>query len=299
MHLTFLTDHRCAPIAQLCPSIDEVIALDRVAMRDGPLLSALKEMKNLVSDIRSRRFEVVVDFHSFRETNLLAWLSGAPSRLALRRQEESYLPFCFNLPPVNEDKGLHVADMFMKVTSRLGAIPTGSRTIVIPESIQQWASAITPSRQRIALYIDAPIVERIWPPERFAEIADFAIDSFGVEVFLLASPAGSSLIRRCLDASRRCESIREFSDLSLVHLSALIASSRLLISNDTGPMHIGPAVGVTTLGLFSVGFPEHFRPMGSKSRFLRGNPIENIQTSDVKEAVRQMWAMTAGLDLQY
>jgi ADP-heptose:LPS heptosyltransferase len=85
--------------------------------------------------------------------------------------------------------------------------------------------------------------------------------------------------------------------VTVLEVAALIDSSRLLISNDTGPMHFGPAVGVLTLGLFSVGYPEHFRPAGPNDRFLRANPIEKIQVSDVIETVEQMWA-TADPDLR-
>src|SRR6185369_5679286 len=68
--LTLLTGHRCAPIAKLCPAIDHVIEVDRVAMRDGPVWRALRQMARLVRDVKRRRFDLVVDFHSFRETNL-------------------------------------------------------------------------------------------------------------------------------------------------------------------------------------------------------------------------------------
>jgi len=89
--LTFLTGHRCAALAELCPHIDEVIAVNRVRMRDGSVVKAVREMIALVRDIRGRRFDLVVDFHSFRETNLLAWFSGASSRSGLKRFKKPYL----------------------------------------------------------------------------------------------------------------------------------------------------------------------------------------------------------------
>ena len=78
IRLTLLTGNLCAPLAEMCPAIDEVLAVDRVAMRDGPVRTALRDMHRLVRDVRRRRFDLVIDFHSFRETNLLTWLSGAP-----------------------------------------------------------------------------------------------------------------------------------------------------------------------------------------------------------------------------
>src|SRR5438132_8802104 len=103
----------------MCPAIDEVLAVDRVAMRDGPVRTALRDMHRLVRDVRRAGFDLVIDFHSFRETNLLTWLSGAPIRVAMKRDQTSYLGFCFNRPPVMEDKRLHVAEMFRKVVSNI------------------------------------------------------------------------------------------------------------------------------------------------------------------------------------
>ncbi len=298
--LTFLTGHRCAAIAELCPHIDEVIALNRVAMRDGSVVNAVGEMFKLVRDIRGRRFDLVVDFHSFRETNLLTWLSGAPVRLGLKRFKGPYLGFCFNRPPVLEDKSLHVAEMFQTVVEEVpqmepspGHRPPSStgRGIVIPDHLRKWAGRVLPNEPHLALYVDAPVPERVWPPERFAEVADFAIEKLGAVVVVLSGKEGTRLADRLQEASRNRAQIYRFTDLTIPQLAALIGSSRLLVSNDTGPMHIGPAVAVRTLGLFSVGYPEHYRPIGSADQFLRANQIEEIKVRDVIGAVDQMWTI--------
>lgn len=296
--LTFLTGHRCAPVAELCPAIDEVISVDRIALRDGPMHGAIREMGRLVRDIRRRKFDLVVDFHGFRETNLLTWLSGAPRRVAMKRSASPYLSFCFNLPPVKEDKGLHVAEMFRTVVQSITSSPLSSDTrgLVIPSNLQQWAQEAMPRGPRVALYVDAPVPERIWPTECFAQVADFAIERLGANVAVISGSEGKQLTDNVRSASRSGKKLSIFSDVTVPQLAALIGSSRLFISNDTGPMHLGPAVGVSTLGLFSIGFPEHFRPAGPRDRFLRANPIEGIDVSKVIDAMEQMWTTAADPD---
>lgn len=298
--LTFLTGHRCAPVAELCPVIDELISIDRIALRDGPILGALREMVRLVRDIRRRRFDLVVDFHGFRETNLLTWLSGAPKRVAMKRYEGPYLSFCFNLPPVMEDKGIHVAEMFRRVVEGVTAIAPSSDSsgIVIPSDMQRWARDAMPNGPRLVLYVDAPVRERIWPGKYFAQVADFAIEKLGARVAVISGSEGKQLTEAVRTASRCGRQLSIFSDVTVPQLAALIASSRLLISNDTGPMHIGPAVGVSTLGLFSVGYPQHFRPAGPSDRYLRANPIERIKVKEVIEAMEQMWTTAADPDFR-
>jgi ADP-heptose:LPS heptosyltransferase len=296
--LTLLTGHRCAPVAELCPAIDHVITVDRVAMRDGPMLRAIAEMASLVRDLRRKRFDVVIDLHSFRETNLLVWLTGARVRVGMKRQNAPYWQFCFNQAPIVEDKSLHVTEMFRKVVAALGPAAeteqakTGKRDATLGRLVTKKAAVPT-----IALYIDAPVAERIWPPERFGQIADFAVEELGAAVLVICSRERQSLATRVQRASRHPEKLSFFTDLTLSRLASVIASAHLLLSNDTGPMHFGPALGVPTLGLFSVGYPEHFRPTGPDDRFLRGNPIEQISVNAVREQIARMWA-TAGPDLR-
>ena len=77
-------------------------------------------------------------------------------------------------------------------------------------------------------------------------------------------------------------------NLNLKEVAGLMHRCRLLVSNDTGPMHLGPAVGVPTLGLFSVGFPEHYRPLGKESRFLKRFPLESLGVQEVYQTVVEM-----------
>jgi ADP-heptose:LPS heptosyltransferase len=297
--LVLLTGHRCAPIAAMCPAIDEVIAVDRLAMRDGPVLDALRRMARLARDIRRRHFDVVIDFHSFRETNLLAWLSAAPVRIGMKRDRAAYWGFCFSEPGVPEDKRIHVSEMFERVGTRLASrlSPSGERPASKTSGPLLRTSGVVRNENRIVLYVDAPVPDRVWPPERFAQIADFAIERLGATVTVISSAAGAGLASQVRDASRFSEQMELLTDVSLPELAAAIASARLLISNDTGPMHIGPAVGTPTLGLFSVGYPEHFRPIGPQDRYLRGQPIGKIAVEDVIANVEEMWTI-AGRDLR-
>jgi len=286
--LTLLTGHRCAPIAELCPYIDHVIAVDRLAMRDGPAWRAVGQMTSLLRDVRRSRFDLVVDFHSFRETNLLARLSGAPMRIGMKRYEAPFLGFCFNLPPVLEDKSLHVAEMFQKVAA---AIPpaTASPERSPSQGVLGRLNIDKAKEKTVVLYVDAPVPERIWPPQRFAEIADFVIEKLDAAVTVISSSERTDLTSRIKASSRNRDKVTVFSNLDLRELVTTIASGHLLVSNDTGPMHIGPAVGVPTIGLFSVGYPEHFRPTGTHDRILQGNPIETIETRSVVKLIEEIW----------
>jgi ADP-heptose:LPS heptosyltransferase len=77
--------------------------------------------------------------------------------------------------------------------------------------------------------------------------------------------------------------------LSFPELAALIDSADLLVSNDTGPMHIGPALGVATIGIFAGGSPHHYRPPGPFDRCVQGNSMEEIEVEAVIDAMEEIW----------
>lgn len=289
-HLTLLTDKRWGPIAAMCPAIDEVLTVDRIRMRDGPAWQAVRGMFRLVLDLRRRKFDVAVDFHGFRETSLLAWWSGAPVRWGLKRFDQSFFGFCFNRPPIVEDKNLHASEPFLAIARSVAPIAvagTPPRSLAIPPDALQWAKETLPADPFVALFVDAPVPERIWPLEKFARLANHIVKNLGCAVVVLGNsshPFG--------------DHVKALSDLSIPRLAAVISRARMLVSNDTGPMHLGPALGIPTVGIFSVGIPTHFRPTGSLDQYVQGNPIEKVELDEVITATNQVWEVIGRQDPQ-
>ena len=122
----------------------------------------------------------VVDFHSFRETNLLSWASGARYRMGMKRSDRAYLPFCFNLPPALEDKDIHVAEMFERVVAKLpGTVATtlaGPPLLKIPSDISsRFVGFFGKATVKVVLYVGASVIDRRWPSAGFAALADHAV----------------------------------------------------------------------------------------------------------------------------
>ena len=296
-----MTGSRCAPLARLCPHLDAVLSVDRLAMRDGPVIRAFGDIRRLVHDVRARGFDLVVDFHSFRETNLLSWASGARHRMGMKRSDRAYLSFCFNLPPALEDKGIHVAQMFERVVGNLpGTLaPPSSRPpmLEIPPDVRSRVEALVGTTAKVVLYVGASVIDRRWPSAGFAAVADHATANWRARVLILAgaSKAEERIAEETRQLVRLPGSVLIMTGLSIAELAGTIASANLMISNDTGPMHIGSAMGVPTLGIFSLSLPLHYRPVGMGDRYIRKDSVEDIEVGEVIEIAEQMWA-TAGPD---
>jgi ADP-heptose:LPS heptosyltransferase len=275
----------------MCPAIDEIIAVDRLGMRDGSSWRALAGIARLIANLRRRGFDAVMDCHGFRETNLLAWCCGAPERWGLKRFDQSFLGFCFNRPPVIEDKSLHASESFLRLIRSFAPVDNAvspRAALVVPEDALRWAAENVPNSPFVVLFVDAPVQERIWPLDRFAAVAEQIVKSRVPVV----------VIGRNAELLELVDGVRVLSGLSIPRLAAVISRAAILVSNDTGPMHLCPALGVPTVAIFSVGIPTHFRPTGPFDRYVQGNPIETVGVNEVAAAVNEVWESIDRRDLR-
>ena len=296
-HISALADQRYAPVLEMCSAVDRVIASDRIGMRDSPWWSGAGSALRSAEKIRKARYDLVVDFHGFRETNLLAWYSRAPWRIGLKRNEPSYLPFCFNLDPVPEDQNLHVADRFDSLVEALGVSP-GVRDIQLEVPSENLNMANRFLRENgmdgcsrlIGMNLGASAPDKMWPAANFAALADQLAGRFDLGVLFFSGPGEENLLSQA-ESSLKTARYALAGQLGLKDLAAVISRCRLLVSNDSGPMHFGPPLGVPTLGLFSLSDPLHYRPLGNRSRVVRKVPVGDIEVAEVFEQVVEMLAL--------
>ena len=149
-----------------------------------------------------------------------------------------------------------------------------------------------PSKRWMAVCPGARWPSKQWPLESFANPMEEIGGDPNVYFIVVGGAedraAGKqlSLIDRCLDLTGKT---------TLPELVEWLRVCDVLVTNDTGPMHIGSALGVPTLGIFSLSLPLHYCPVGNRDRYIRKDSIEDVEIGEVIEVAEQMWA-TAGPD---
>jgi heptosyltransferase II len=109
-----------------------------------------------------------------------------------------------------------------------------------------------------------------WPAERFAALCDRLAGECGAHVLLFGGPEEEELknsVKALAAQGAHCTLVSE----SLKRSAALIKRCRLMVSNDSGLMHVAAAVGVPTLGIFGPTNHTRTAPFGSSCRVVRGN----------------------------
>ncbi len=126
---------------------------------------------------------------------------------------------------------------------------------------------------------------RAWPRERFAELIDRITAKYGCTVILTGSGAEAAGNEQIISLLKRKGCVYNFPDLASSTLFYLISQYDLMISNDTGPMHIAAAQGVPAIGLFGPNTPERFGPFppGRNVAIYHqtpGHPVINVHLNE-------------------
>lgn len=287
-----------AEVVNLSGYANATLVVDRVALRDGPKLVSIGRIIRLVKKVRQEKFDFVVDLHSLSETNLLGFLSGAPKRLYSRRPGRS-LDFLGNFnprPPVEKDhRTRHLIDRYLDVLRPLGVINAERQprlqtrpaddNVVDKLLKKEKADAGSPL---IGLFPGAGHPSRRWPLEQFAELAEYLVRNDGVRPIVFAGPEERPLISQMKSLFPKSTII--FDRLTIPQLAAAQARLAVLVSNDTGPMHIAAAVGTPVVLLLDRRAPESYIPLGEQHRVIYSSTIPEITLDEVYSVTRALLA---------
>ncbi len=285
-HLGWAVERAHAELLSGQPWLDEVLAWDRRA-RGGPAW--------LVRKLRSRRWELAIDFQGLLRSALVTRASGARHRLGWRQAKELAPCFYterFDRPTMNR----HAVERSLELISSLGAswpgvpmdrpylkgerptpphsaaaelFPLHPQTLDI-EAVDQWTS-----RQRwdwrqplVVLNPHCRKAANRWPAARFAALAARLVHSAAVRVALIGGAASRQLCDE-IAAGLGGHVARADGQFGLLASTELLRRARVLVTGDTGPMHLAVAMGTPVVALFGPADPLRTGPYASDAIVLR------------------------------
>jgi len=285
-------------LLNLCNYADEILEVDRVSLRDGPTLISIGRIAKFVSQVRKQKFDFVIDLHSYYETNILGFLSGASHRLYSRRENRS-LDFLANFKPqpARERTAAHLVDRYLDMLKPLGIenvprIPELKTTQDDDKAVEAMLKKEKAQSREllVGIFPGAGNVNRLWPLEKFAEVADHLIRNDRVRVIVFAGPEERALVPQMRSVFPPGTIF--FDRLTIPQLASAQARLTLFISNDTGPAHIAAAVGTPVVVILDQPELNSFTPLGEQNRFIGGPLITNIPVSDVYRAAHELLSMS-------
>ncbi len=268
-HITWVVKPFCSEIIEGNPYLDEVLIFERQKWSSFKNASSgIRDFRQLIRDVRAKEFDMVVDLQGLFYTGLITFLSGAPIRVGFANAREGSHLF-YNHKVKVPTMNLHAVDRYMLVVEALGiearekdfSIVTGAQDQRFVEDLLGKIQRRQPRVPIVAINPSARWVTKQWNQEKFAELGDVLYRQWGASIVLIGSHKDVALVEK-IRLATCCEPIVMTGKTNLKQLVALLSRVDLLITNDTGPMHIASSVRTPTVALFGPTDPRRTGPYG-------------------------------------
>lgn len=230
--------------------------------------SSFSELRRIRAELRQRRFDLLLHMQLALRASLLSMAIPARVKLGFDRGRARELQWLFTTHRIAPGEREHVMDALFGFADALGAHDRVLRwDIPIPGEARAYAAKVLD--ERTATVVISPCsshARRNWRPEFYAAVADHAARAHRARVVLVGgrSAAERTMGEAIMKAARQPLTNTIGGD-TLPQLLALLERAEVLISPDSGPVHMATAVGTPVVGLYAATNPERSGPYFSRS----------------------------------
>ncbi|ALA58759.1 glycosyltransferase family 9 protein [Nitrospira moscoviensis] len=264
--ITLLTSPSGAEAGRLLPEVDEVLVYEAPWMKASlPRERSAKETA-LIRSLRARRFDAAAIFTVYSQSplpaSLLCYLAEIPLRLAHCRENPYHLLTHWVKETEPELGVRHEVQRQLDLAASVGAETAERRlSVSVPEecvhSIDGLLSDLTiGDGPWVVVHPGATAESRRYPAEGFAALCRSLARESGWRIVLTGTEPERELIGWIQSSiGAPCHSLA--GELSLGEFAALLSRAPLLISNNTGAVHLAAAVGTPVVDLYALTNPQH------------------------------------------
>jgi heptosyltransferase-1 len=279
-HIAWLIEESAADLVIGHPALNRVLVARRKTwlndLRAGRISRALSGFVQFIGELRDTRYDLVIDFQGLLKSAMWVVLTRGTRKVGFGRgmehAEYSYLALNERIPAVNMNQ--HAIDRSLQLLKAIGVPPVEIR-YALPVSAQHESEAATLLRvcgvreedRFVAINPMARWPTKLWEPQFFASLAE-RLEGQGISVvFTGGHQDGSALdeIGRFMTHPHR----RLDGRTSLNNLAALYRRAQVVVTTDSGPMHLAAAVGTPIVALFGPTAPWRTGPYGPNHVVLR------------------------------
>lgn len=223
-----------------------------------------RRLLSLVRDLRRRNYNLAIILHgNDPEATLLAYLSGTPYLIGSAR---SPLSFAYAATVAPTDPHEHAIERRLDYVRLLGADTADKRMDLFlpPEELERAAAILTTNFGRVpprlmAFHPTGSDPYKWWPAASFVELGNFLYETYQAPL-LIISGSGDRPQAEAIAAQLAGPALVTGGRYPLLTVAALLSHARLLVANDSGPLHLGLALGTPTIALVGADDPRRVGP---------------------------------------
>lgn len=267
--ITVVIDKEFAGICQGIPFIDEVYVLDiaflirNIYRENDGVVEAYKYLSEVVEDLKKKEFDYCLNMSNSAYTALLIKMLDVEENRGWLADDEGYrimadpwaMLFAAFVYHSNRDfNSLNLVDIF-RSAAEVKAHPHQLQ-YVVPEESKEFATQFLIDHN---LDCDGPLIcvqagasqeKRQWATERFVALLKILINDLNARVVFTGSPAEAPVIDAILEQFPHPRAVSAVGKTSFGQLGGILSAADVLITGDTGPMHLSVAVGTPVVALF-------------------------------------------------
>lgn len=298
--VTCLCVPRVKAVLEHCPFIDEIIVIDEKRAHFWPWSKLM-----LISELKCRAFDVAFVLHRSATRGMLVFLSGIPARVGYCKAR-----FLMTNPVNYEEEGGHRSDLYLNVLRAFG-LPIKDRNCrlsVSPDDREALdkillSKGISPDERFVVLHTAGNWGLKRWPAAYFASLIQGIHEQYHVKVLLSGAGAEAEYCRS-INQQAHHQGIVIAGETSLGESLALYQRAAVVISSDSGPLHLANSVGAKVIGIYGPTRPEITGPRGTQDALVFFREIscnkapcyhlactdnlcmQSVTVKDVQEAVK-------------
>ncbi|MDP9382425.1 MAG: glycosyltransferase family 9 protein [Chloroflexota bacterium] len=277
VHLTLLTSPVGAQVGRLNPDVDEVIVYEAPWTDPWCRLphDSAREQR-MIERLREGGYDGAVIFTSFRQSPLpaayMCYLADIPLRVAASIDGPGSLLTTRHKHP---ERLMHEVERGLDLVSSIGLttletdlvlrVPAEARSQV-PGALR--ARGVADDRPLVVIHPGCTMPARTYPWEMYAKVADGLVEELNASVVITGTSDEEDLVTRVLSRMRR-EAVGLAGALPFEEFCALVETADLVVTNNTGPMHVAAALQTPVVALFALtNPPEQWGPWRAPHRLL-------------------------------
>ena len=248
--LGLLADRRLTDLHQLGPPLKDLWEVDFTGLTlqvQRNLSAAYVQVHDLATNLKSQGYNMVLNLNFSRLALLLSYLVGGhikgyrPAAGGREMLRDPWLALVYALVHARQFNRLHISDVFrhLATAAAIESNPPSPKSMI--------------GEPLIALQLATRHPRRTWPLAAFTRLAGLLVDRLGARVWLLGTKAEAPLgeeLKGGLSPTKRERVVNWQGLTNIVELAARLREAQILVSGDTGTLHLAAALGTRTVGVY-------------------------------------------------
>jgi heptosyltransferase I len=248
-----------AELLRLVPEIEFIVFDKRHGFRD---------LCRIRAQLSNRRFDVLLHMQISIRASLLSTQIPAAIRLGFDRARARELQWLFSSHRIAAREREHVLESLFGFAEALGVHDRALRWDLVPprDARERAARIVDERRPTVMISPCSRHARRNWRAEYYAQVADHAVRVHGARVVLTGGPSAvERAMGQAIEKSAESQLVNLVGGVTLPQLYALLERADVLVSPDSGPVHMATAAGVPVIGLYAATNPDRGGPYLSRS----------------------------------